>query len=153
MLPHTVARRQPASIIGSVAPGVACTKSQSDPDQLLSDTRVEETARIVDRVEDELRTVIPAAEVDGVVDNIGLPVSGINLSYSSSAPTSSADADIYVTLNQNHAPTEGYVHRLRPLLSEAFLGVTFSFLPADIFGRLSPREASACTAVHSEQKS
>jgi multidrug efflux pump subunit AcrB len=93
--------------------------------------RVEETTRISDEVEAMLRQVI-GGDIGSVVDNIGLPVSGINLSYSNSAPTSAADADILVTLKEGHAPTADYVRRLRAELPAEFPGVTFAFLPADI---------------------
>ncbi|MBR0745752.1 efflux RND transporter permease subunit [Bradyrhizobium japonicum] len=99
-------------------------------------TRVEETARIVDQVEDELRRTIPSTELSGVVDNIGLPVSGVNLSYSNSAPTGPADADILVSLAAKHHATADYVRRLRIRLPEAFPGVTFAFLPADIVSQI-----------------
>jgi multidrug efflux pump subunit AcrB len=99
-------------------------------------TRVEETARIVDQVEAQLRGTIPAHELEGIVDNIGLPVSGVNLSYSSSAPTGSADADIYVNLKESHHPTADYIRRLRVALPQAFPGVAFSFLPADIVSQI-----------------
>jgi len=93
--------------------------------------RVEETARICDEVENTLRQVI-RGDIGSVVDNVGLPVSGINLSYSNSAPTSAADADILVTLKEDHAPTADYVRRLRAELPGEFPGVTFAFLAADI---------------------
>ena len=99
-------------------------------------TRVEETARIVDEVESELRRTIPSTELSGVVDNIGLPVSGVNLSYSNSAPTGSADADILVSLAARHHPTADYVRRLRASLAQDFPGVTFAFLPADIVSQI-----------------
>jgi multidrug efflux pump subunit AcrB len=94
--------------------------------------RVEETARLCDEVEDAIRRVIPAAEMASVVDNVGLPVSGINLSYSNSAPTTEADADILVSLREKHGPTANYVAALRKGLPVQFPGVTFAFLPADI---------------------
>ncbi len=94
--------------------------------------RVEETARLVDEVEATLRKVIPNSEIASMVDNVGLPVSGINLSYSNSAPTSAADADILVTLTEDHHPTADYVRQLRALLPSDFPGVSFAFLPADI---------------------
>ncbi|CAB3756321.1 efflux RND transporter permease subunit [Paraburkholderia solisilvae] len=94
--------------------------------------RVEETARLADEVEAQVRKTIPASEISSVVDNVGLPVSGINLSYSDSAPTSAADADILITLKDDHRPTAGYVRQLRASLPQAFPGVSFAFLPADI---------------------
>jgi multidrug efflux pump subunit AcrB len=99
-------------------------------------TRVEETTRLADEVEAHIRQVVPAAELEGIVDNIGLPVSGVNLSYSSSAPTGPADADIYVTLKDGHRPTADYVRSLRRSLPQSFPGVTFAFLPADIVSQI-----------------
>src|SRR6202011_816344 len=94
--------------------------------------RIEETAALCDRVEAEIRNQIPPAEFSGVIDNIGLPYSGINLSYSSSAPIGTGDADIMVALSAKHRPTAGYVHDLRLKLSQDFPGVSFYFLPADM---------------------
>jgi len=94
--------------------------------------RIEETAALCDRVEAEIRRQIPPAEFAGVIDNIGLPYSGINLSYSSSAPIGTADADIMVALSPKHKPTAGYVHDLRFKLAQDFPGVTFYFLPSDM---------------------
>jgi multidrug efflux pump subunit AcrB len=94
--------------------------------------RVEETARLTDEVEAAIRQVIPQSQISSLVDNIGLPVSGINLSYSNSAPTSAADADILITLKPDHRPTADYIRSLRAALPREFAGVTFSFLPADI---------------------
>lgn len=99
-------------------------------------TRIEETARLCDLIEQSIREQIPPDEVASVLDNIGLPYSGINLSYSNSAPIGSADADILVSLSEHHAPTEKYVHDLRLRLPEEFPGVTFSFLPADIVSQI-----------------
>lgn len=106
--------------------------------------RVEETARLADQVEDVIDQVIPASERVGVVDNIGLPVSGINLAYSTSGPTGPADADIFVSLTAEHHSTADYVRTLRRELPARFPGVSFAFLPADIvtqilnFGTPSP---------------
>jgi CzcA family heavy metal efflux pump len=99
-------------------------------------TRIEETASLCDRVESFIREQIPPHEISSVIDNIGLPYSSINLSYSNSAPTGPADADILVTLTPGHRPTEGYVHDLRLKLAEQFAGVDFSFLPADIVSQI-----------------
>jgi len=95
-------------------------------------TRIEETAALCDRVENEIRKQIPPHEFTGVIDNIGLPYSGINLSYSNSAPVGTQDADIMVSLSPKHHPTAGYVHDLRLKLARAFPGVTFYFLPSDM---------------------
>jgi multidrug efflux pump subunit AcrB len=98
--------------------------------------RIEETANLCDQVEQSIRKEIPAAEVQSVIDNIGLPYSGINLSYSNSAPVGTSDADILVTLSAKHHPTDDYVHQLRMALPKEFPGVTFSFLPADMVAQI-----------------
>jgi multidrug efflux pump subunit AcrB len=95
-------------------------------------TRVEETANLVDQVEATIRRQIPAKELQGIVDSIGLPVSGINLSYSDSGVSGPADADITVALQKNHKPTAGYIRQLRLSLHQQFPGAIFYFLPADI---------------------
>ncbi|HTV42476.1 MAG TPA: efflux RND transporter permease subunit [Candidatus Sulfotelmatobacter sp.] len=98
-------------------------------------TRIEETAVLIDRVEDVIRQVVPPRQMQGIVDNIGLPVSGINLSYNNSGTAGTADADIIVSLNPGHRPTADYVRQLRLLLHHKFPGVTFYFLPADIISQ------------------
>jgi multidrug efflux pump subunit AcrB len=95
-------------------------------------TRIEQTAKLVDEVEAAIRRQIPANEVEGMIDNIGLPVSGINLSYNDSGISGPADGDILVSLKPNHKPTANYVRNLRLSLNRQFPGVTFYFLPADI---------------------
>jgi len=99
-------------------------------------TRIEETARLCDQIEQEIRRRIPAQELASIVDNIGLPYSGINLSYSRSAPIGSADADIQIALAARHQPTAHYIHDLRTTLNRAFPQATFSFLPADIVSQI-----------------
>jgi multidrug efflux pump subunit AcrB len=99
-------------------------------------TRIEETARITDNVENRIRSLIPKAELTGILDNIGLPVSGINLTYDSASPIGAADADVLVTLNAKHKPTSQYVQTLRTALNTDFPGVTFAFLPADIISQI-----------------
>jgi multidrug efflux pump subunit AcrB len=95
-------------------------------------TRIEETAVVVDHVEASIRREIPANELQGIIDNIGIPVSGINLSYNDSGTAGPADADIMVSLKTGHRPTVGYVRNLRLAFNRDFPGVTFYFLPADI---------------------
>jgi CzcA family heavy metal efflux pump len=95
-------------------------------------TRIEDVAALCDRVEDDMRQHIPPSELTTIIDNIGLPYSGINLSYSNSAPIGPADADIQVELAQKHHPTEEYVRELRGVLARDFPGVTFYELPVDI---------------------
>src|SRR5436190_10037618 len=98
----------------------------------LAGTRVEETAKLVDQVEALIRQRIPAQELQGIIDNIGLPNSGINLSYNNTGTAGPADADILVALQQNHKPTANYVRQLRLDLHQKFPGYEFYFLPADI---------------------
>jgi multidrug efflux pump subunit AcrB len=95
-------------------------------------TRVEETAALVDRVETAIRHKIPGGEIQGILDNIGLPISGINLSYNDSGTAGPADADILVSLRSGHEPTPDYVRSLRLTLNREFPGTTFYFLPADV---------------------
>ncbi|HEY2037340.1 MAG TPA: efflux RND transporter permease subunit [Steroidobacteraceae bacterium] len=98
--------------------------------------RVEDTAALVDRVEAALRQVIPRAQIASVVDNVGLPVSSINMTYDNSGTIGSSDADIFVGLTANHAPTAGYVAKLRGVLPREFPGTSFAFLPADIVSQI-----------------
>jgi multidrug efflux pump subunit AcrB len=95
-------------------------------------TRIEETALLCDHIDSTIREHIPAKEVVSIVDNIGLPYSGLNLSYSTSAPIGPADADIQVQLTEDHHPTEAYVAKLREVLNREYPGVTFYVLPVDI---------------------
>ena len=95
-------------------------------------TRVEETAALCDRIDAVIRQIIPAKELSRIVDNIGLPVSGTNLSYSNSAPTGPQDADIQISMAEDHHPSAGYTEKLREQLKKELPGNDFSFLPADI---------------------
>jgi len=94
--------------------------------------RIEDTAFLCDLVENLIRKQIPADEVSSIIDNIGLPYSGINLSYSNSAPVGTSDADVLVTLSAKHHPTGEYVDKLRLSLARQFPGVMFAFLPSDM---------------------
>jgi multidrug efflux pump subunit AcrB len=95
-------------------------------------TRIEETARLCDEVEQTMREVIPKDELVTIIDNIGLPYSGINTTYSNSAAIGPGDADIQVSLTEDHHPTEEYVQKLRTVLARRFPGVTFYELPVDM---------------------
>jgi len=95
-------------------------------------TRIEETTRLTDQVEQKIRALIPPDRIASIVDNIGLPNSGINISYGSSGTIGVFDADISVSLNEGETATDSYVKTLREKLPAAFPGTTFSFLPADI---------------------
>ncbi|QEY50516.1 efflux RND transporter permease subunit [Legionella longbeachae] len=99
-------------------------------------TRVEETARTVDNIDTLIRQVIPPKDLGSIVDNIGLPTSGINLSYSNSATNGPEDADILISLKEGHRPSSEYVRQLRSILREHFPSVTFAFLPADIVNQI-----------------
>src|ERR1700678_4100278 len=95
--------------------------------------RVEETARLCDEVEQVLRSEIPKKELQTVLDNIGVPYSGINLSYASPGVIGTNDAEILIALDpEHHHPTAQYIRRLRHELPERFPGVEFFFQPADI---------------------
>jgi len=94
--------------------------------------RVEETARLADQVEQYLHQKLPKGEIVNVLDNIGLPNSGINLSYSNSGVIGTSDAEILVGLNGDHRPTAELVRQLRQDLPQQFPGVEFFFQPADI---------------------
>ncbi len=95
-------------------------------------TRIEETARLTDQVDAAIRRVIPPGQLAGILDNIGIPNSYINLSYNTSGVIGAGDADILVSLKPGHAPTETYVRELRRALARQFPGNLFYFLPADI---------------------
>jgi len=99
-------------------------------------TRIEETARLATEVEKAIRRTVPAEELKSVVNNIGLPVSGINIAYSNSAPIGPEDADVLISLNEDHRPGADYIATLREQLPRQFPGATFSFLPADIVSQI-----------------
>jgi multidrug efflux pump subunit AcrB len=97
-----------------------------------SGTRIEETAKLVDRVEEFVRARIPKDELANILDNIGLPYSTINTTHATSGLIGAGDADIIVALTEDHRPTADYVRRLRADLPRQFPGIMFYFLPADI---------------------
>jgi multidrug efflux pump subunit AcrB len=95
-------------------------------------TRIEETARLCDEIDNAIRREIPARELVTIIDNIGIPYSGLNLSYTNTGVVGSADADITVSLTKDHRPTNDYVEDLRGKLAQEFPGVTFYSLPVDM---------------------
>lgn len=95
-------------------------------------TRIEETARAADEVERVIRTLIPASELETILDNLGVPNSGINLSYSNAGTIGTLDGEILMALKQGHRPTEELVSLLREQLPRRFPGIEFFFQPADI---------------------
>ncbi len=100
-------------------------------------TRVEQTAVLCDHVEEVIRRAIPPRELDSIVDNIGLPTSGINNSYNNGGTIGPFDAEILISLKpEKHHPTAGYIRKLRHDLSLAFPGVAFFFQPADIVSQV-----------------
>jgi multidrug efflux pump subunit AcrB len=107
-------------------------------------TRIEDMAALCDRIDNTIRQIVPKNELVTIIDNIGLPYSGINTSYSNSAPVGPADADIQVSLTEHHHPTDDYVARLREELPRRFPGTEFYTLPVDMvtqilnFGLPSP---------------
>ena len=111
-------------------------------------TRIEETAAEFDRIEAAIRQVIPPNQLETVVDNIGLPSSGVNNVYNNSGTIGPQDGDIQVALKEGHAPTDEFVKTLRARLPREFPGTQFSFLPADMssqilnFGAPAPLDIS-----------
>jgi multidrug efflux pump subunit AcrB len=98
--------------------------------------RIEETAARFGDVEKAIRRIIPADQTEAIVDNIGTYLSAINTVYNNTGTINESDGDIQISLKENHAPTAGYVSRLRNELPKLFPGVTFSFLPADIVSQI-----------------
>jgi CzcA family heavy metal efflux pump len=95
-------------------------------------TRIEETARIADEVDKVVRETIPKEELGTVLDNLGLPYSGINLSYSNAGTIGTLDGEVLISLKEEHKPTHLYVEKLRSELPKRFPGIEFYFQPADI---------------------
>ena len=98
--------------------------------------RIEETAAEFDHIEQAVRAAIPPNQLGDIVDNIGLPYSGLNLAYSNTGTVGPQDGDIIISLKEGHAPTAGYVKTLRETLPHEFPGTTFAFLPADIISQI-----------------
>jgi multidrug efflux pump subunit AcrB len=99
-------------------------------------TRVEESANQFAEIQKAIRQISPSHELVTIVDNIGLPVSGINMTYNATGTVGTQDGDIQIKLAEGHRPTAEYVKRLREELPNRFPGVVFSFLPADIISQI-----------------
>src|SRR5437868_6025055 len=99
-------------------------------------TRIEETTSLTDRIGTAIHGIIPSNELDGIVSNIGLTVSGINMAYNNSGTIGVGDADILISLKPNHAPTDDYIKTMREKLPQQFPGTSFAFLPADIVSQV-----------------
>jgi multidrug efflux pump subunit AcrB len=99
-------------------------------------TRIEETTSLADRIGTAIHGIVPSNELGGIVSNIGLTVSGINMAYNNSGTIGVGDADILISLKPNHAPTDDYIKAMRDTLPQQFPGTTFAFLPADIVSQV-----------------
>lgn len=110
--------------------------------------RIEETTRLVAEIDQEIRNIIPENELEGIIDNIGLPMSGINISYNNSALVGASDADILISLKENHKPSADYERQLRDALKQKFLNVSFAFLPADIVSQIINFGLPSAVSIH-----
>ncbi len=99
-------------------------------------TRVEETANQLADVQKAIRKIIPPHEIDTLADNIGMPISGINMTYNNTGVIGPQDGDVQIKLREDHRPTIEYVQALREQLPRLFPGLSFSFLPADIVSQI-----------------
>ncbi len=100
-------------------------------------TRIEQSAKLIDAVESKIREIIPPDALKTIVDNIGMPISGINVAYGNSGTIGVIDADILISLNEDHAAqTDGFIETMRERFPRDFAGTTFSFLPADITSQI-----------------
>ncbi len=123
-----------------------------------SGMRLEETSALFDRIEQRVRATLPAGEIDTVVDNIGLPTSGINTVYNASGTIGPQDGDVLISLKKGHSPTADHVRLLRQSLPRDFPTATFSFLPADVtsqilnFGSPSPIDIQVTGSKSAENR-
>jgi multidrug efflux pump subunit AcrB len=99
-------------------------------------TRIEETALLADKVEAAIREIVPADQLDTILDNLGVPNSGINLSYSNAGTIGAMDGEILLSLREGHRPTAEFVRTLRAELPKRFPGIEFFFQPADIITQI-----------------
>jgi multidrug efflux pump subunit AcrB len=98
--------------------------------------RIEETSNKFADIQKAIREIIPPEDLDTLVDNIGMPISGINMTYNNTGTIGTQDGDVQIKLREGHRPTAEYVRQLREELPNRFPGVTFSFLPADIISQI-----------------
>jgi multidrug efflux pump subunit AcrB len=107
-------------------------------------TRLEQTQDYFAQVEEAIRTLVGPGQIDTVLDNIGLPYSGMNIALSDSTTVGPMDGEILISLKKRHTPTAKLVARLRRELSKRFPEMQFFFQPADIvdqvlnFGQPAP---------------
>ncbi|MDF2695953.1 MAG: Cobalt-zinc-cadmium resistance protein CzcA, partial [Labilithrix sp.] len=120
-------------------------------------TRLEESEKRFAAIEDTIKTVIPPGEIATMIDNIGTPYSGINLSLSEGAAISPADGQILISLKHDHKPTADYVRKLRRELAASYPDTTFFFLAPDIstqvlnFGLAAPIDVQVVGAPGNDQ--
>jgi multidrug efflux pump subunit AcrB len=99
-------------------------------------TRIEESANQFAEVQKAIRAIVPPNEIETLADNIGMPISGINMTYNNTGVIGPQDGDIQIKLREGHRPTEDYVQAMREQLPRQFPGMTFAFLPADIVSQI-----------------
>jgi multidrug efflux pump subunit AcrB len=99
-------------------------------------TRLEESANQFADIQKAIRKIIPPDQIETMADNIGMPISGINMTYNNTGVIGPQDGDIQIKLKEDHPPTENYVKALREQLPRLFPGMTFAFLPADIVNQI-----------------
>ena len=99
-------------------------------------TRVEKTANEFADIQKAIRKIIPPEEIEIMADNIGMPISGINMTYNNTGVIGAQDGDIQIKLKEGHQPTAGYVQAMREQLPREFPGLNFAFLPADIINQI-----------------
>jgi CzcA family heavy metal efflux pump len=99
-------------------------------------TRIEETANQFAEVQKAIRKIVPPGEIETLADNIGMPISGINMTYNNTGVVGPQDGDIQIKLKEGHRPTDDYVQALREQLPRQFPGFNFAFLPADIVNQI-----------------
>lgn len=99
-------------------------------------SRIEESAAMFDQIQRQVRAVIPASEIETIVDNIGVSSSGINVAYNASGTIGPQDGDILISLKKGHRPTAEHIARLRQEMPRQFPSATFSFLPADVTSQI-----------------
>src|SRR5580692_3555137 len=99
-------------------------------------TRLEESANQFADIQKAIRKIIPPDQIETMTDNVGLPISGINLTYNNTGVMGPQDGDIQIKLTEDHPPTENYVKAMREQLPRLFPGTSFAFLPADIVNQI-----------------
>jgi multidrug efflux pump subunit AcrB len=99
-------------------------------------TRLEESANLFADMQKAIRKIIPPDQIETMTDNIGMPISGINMTYNNTGVIGPQDGDIQIKLKEDHPPTENYIKALREQMPGLFPGTTFAFLPADIVNQI-----------------